>query len=319
MMAEDRRDLLAKANVVAVGRGIKISGGVATGQEAVIVSVSRKLPLDQLDPADVVPPEAEGLPTDVVETGIIRAFSVERERPAYGGDSIGHYLITAGTLGCVLLRGDDRVILSNNHVLANSNAAQIGDAILQPGPHDGGTSADRIATLLDFVPVEFDGEVPADCPIAGGMVDVANKVSELLARDTRLQAVRQAQPNLVDAAIARPLIDADVSDEIRGVGLLAGAGRAELGMALTKSGRTTNVTQGEVLQVDVTVRVQYGAGQIATFEDQVMAGAMSQPGDSGSAVLDADRNLVGLLFAGSDTSTVFCRSEHVLEAFGLHL
>ena len=91
-------------------------------------------------------------------------------------------------------------------------------------------------------------------------------------------------------------------------------------MALVKSGRTTNVTYGQVLQVDVTVRVQYGAGKIATFTDQVMAGAMSQPGDSGSAVLDATNDeLVGLLFAGSDTSTVFCRSEHVLEAFGLHL
>src|SRR5947208_1211109 len=40
--------------------------------------------------------------------------------------------------------------LSNNHVLANSNGASIGDPEYQPGPFDGGTSADQIATLSDF-------------------------------------------------------------------------------------------------------------------------------------------------------------------------
>ena len=40
----------------------------------------------------------------------------------------------------------------------------------------------------------------------------------------------------------------------------------------------------------------------ARFSDQLMAGAMSQGGDSGSAVLDDRKRLVGLLFAGSDTT-----------------
>src|SRR5438309_2051812 len=47
--------------------------------------------------------------------------------------------------------GGRRVVLSNNHILANSNAARIGDPILQPGPADAGTRDDTIATLERFV------------------------------------------------------------------------------------------------------------------------------------------------------------------------
>jgi hypothetical protein len=46
---------------------------------------------------------------------------------------------------------------------------------------------------------------------------------------------------------------------------------------------------------------------------------MSQGGDSGSAVLDDERRLVGLLFAGSETTTVVNRIEHVFSALGVTL
>ena len=68
-----------------------------------------------------------------------------RMRPAEGGVSVGHFAITAGTIATAVydrepFPGIPRryYILSNNHVLANSNNANIGDAILQPGPFDGG-------------------------------------------------------------------------------------------------------------------------------------------------------------------------------------
>ena len=90
-------------------------------------------------------------------------------------------------------------------------------------------------------------------------------------------------------------------------------------MPLQKSGRTTGYTTGQVEQVDVTVNVQYGAGRIALFSDQLLAGAMSQGGDSGSAVLDDRRRLVGLLFAGSDNTTIINRIQNVFEALQLTL
>ena len=92
-----------------------------------------------------------------------------------------------------------------------------------------------------------------------------------------------------------------------------------LGMSIQKSGRTTEYTTGTIDQVDVTVDVQYGAGQIARFTDQILAGPMSQGGDSGSAVLDNDKNLVGLLFAGSESTTIINRMENVFSALSLSL
>src|SRR3970282_2657614 len=97
----------------------------------------------------------------------------------------------------------------------------------------------------------------------------------LSASQTRYRIVSlKAQHNLVDAAIARPQSAADVRDEILGIGSIQGTAQGALGMAVKKSGRTTGVTTGEILQVDVTVDVQYGASPVARFTDQLLAGAM---------------------------------------------
>ena len=319
--------LLKKQNVVATGIGYKISAGQKGHNISIICSVEKKLPKSQLSSKDLVPQQFDGITTDVIETGRIRAFAnhQQRHRPAPGGVSIGHRDITAGTLGCVVKKNGQRVILSNNHVLANSNAAQIGDAILQPGPYDGGKYPDdHIANLLEFIPISMTssggGGGGSSCPIAKGVASVLNVAAAITGSKSRLQAVTtRATDNIVDAAIALPLNDADISDDILDIGAIAGMLPGGLGMAIQKSGRTTEYTTGTIDQIDVTVDVQYGAGQIARFTDQLLAGPMSQGGDSGSAVLDNDKKLVGLLFAGSDTTTIINRMENVFTALGLTL
>ena len=322
VLAGTRRELLARANVVATGIGYKIVGGRRGATLAIVCSVTEKVPATALSERDLVPPTVDGIPTDVVATGPIRAIQARtgKHRPAPGGVSIGHRDISAGTLGCLVRLGDKTLILSNNHVLANSNAARAGDPILQPGPHDGGSlPADQIAELTDFVPIRFrDG--PSGCPVAGGIAAVLNAIAGLTGSSTRLRTVDvQVEDNLVDAAVARPLDDQLVTPEILEIGRIQGQVRGELGMALTKSGRTTGLTRGEIEQVDVTVDVQYGPGQVARFTDQLLAGAMSQGGDSGSAVLDADNRIVGLLFAGSQNTTIMNRIEHVFSELGIGL
>jgi hypothetical protein len=314
--------LLGQSHVVATGAGYKVTAGKRTKELSVVCSVSRKVPLESLAAGDRVPREIDGVPTDVIQTGVIRALATrtERQRPAPGGVSIGHRDITAGTLGCLVRKNGQVMILSNNHVLANSNDAQVGDPILQPGPIDGGRlPADLIAELHQFVPISF-GEPPSDCRFASGVIALFNAGCRLIGSRTRYRIYRiEATDNLVDAAIARPLNAVDVSGEILEIGRITGQGRGELGMALQKSGRTTGLTRGEITQVAVTVDVSYGSGRVARFTDQLMAGAMSQGGDSGSAVLDGDKRLVGLLFAGSDNSTIINRIEHVFSALGLSL
>ena len=317
-----RIQLLARTNVVAAGVGYKITGGSKTSALSIVCSVTKKVASSQLSSKDLVPAALDGMPTDVIETGVIRALQspTEKYRPAPGGVSIGHRDITAGTLGCLVKKDGLSVILSNNHVLANSNAAEIGDPILQPGPYDGGRyPEDHIADLEQFVPINIGG-LPSECPIATGTADFLNSIARLFGSSVQLQAIdRQQTENLVDAAIARPLNPEDVKDEILQIGTIQGAAEGILGMAIKKSGRTTGLTTGEIQQVDVTVNVQYGEGRIAQFTDQLMAGAMSQGGDSGSAVLDESNHLVGLLFAGSDTTTIMNRIQNVFSALGVSL
>ncbi len=317
-----RGQLLDRSNVVAAGIGYKIAGGQKTSTLSIVCSVTKKMAASRLASKDLVPGSLNGIPTDVIETGVIRALQAptEKHRPAPGGVSIGHRDITAGTLGCLVKKDGHTVILSNNHVLANSNAAEIGDPILQPGPYDGGSLPDdHIADLEHFIPINITG-VPSECPIATGTANFLNGMARLFGSTVQLQAIdQQATENLVDAAIARPLNPDDVKDEILEIGTIQGTVEGELGMAIKKSGRTTGFTTGEIQQVDVTANVQYGQGQIALFTDQLMAGAMSQGGDSGSAILDDTNNLVGLLFAGSDTSTIINRIQNVFSELAVSL
>ena len=317
--------LLGKDNVVATGVGFKIAGDTPTDELSIIVSVIKKLPVAQLTEAAAVPKTLDGLKTDVIETGKIVAFQdpKQRLRPARPGCSLGHYLITAGTFGCLVQRSAQNYILSNNHVLANSNEAQVGDPIWQPGKYDGGVSADQIATLEQFIPIGFPGDpapTPTPEPQPGGCSPLAALLKVFQAQPTPAPKIQINEPgnNTVDCALARPLSPDLVSPDILNIGVPIGVGSATLGTALQKMGRTTGYTTGQITQIDVTTSVDYG-GKIATFRNQLMAGAMSQGGDSGSAVLDMNRRAIGLLFAGSASTTILNPIQLVLDALQVQL
>jgi len=315
-------ELLSKRNVVGVGIGYKISHGVNTGELGLIISVTRKVDPSILTAEDLVPAALDGVKTDVVETGELRAFQLgprDRWRPvAPPGVSLGHYRVTAGTFGCLVQRGEERFILSNNHVLADSNNGQQGDAILQPGAADGGTSDDLIATLADYVPIDFGTSSP-ECSIAEWSAGLLNFVAGALGSSHQLRAVKQTEGvNRVDAALGRPVSPDIVSNEILYIGAPTGAGEATLGTEVQKTGRTTGHTQDIITQIDATVSINYN-GPTALFTGQLVAGAMSQGGDSGSAVLDMDRRVVGLLFAGSTTTTIINPIDEVLSALNVEV
>ena len=295
------------SNVVGMGYGVKWSNGEPTGKPALLALVSQKVKEDDLPPADRIPKKLGDMPTDVLAIGQPFAGQAEpievgvqtlaqRFRPAPGGASIGHPNITAGTLGtCVYdmvgAPGDPvgipghYYILSNNHVLANSNNATPGDAILQPGPFDGGTNpADRIARLSRFVPITFEPQVP-----------------------------RAQHRNLVDAAVAEGEFH-DLKREIHWVGHLRGwrdRAHVNVGTLVHKTGRTTNYTTGRITTVNATVDVNYGGGLVARFRDQIITTPMSAGGDSGSLVADRDNFALGLLFAGSTQATILNQIQHV--------
>ncbi len=72
--AAHEKRLLAMANVVGVGVGLRRRGDKLTDEACIVVSVRRKVPWDQLSPADRIPSQIEGVPVDVQATGEIRAL-----------------------------------------------------------------------------------------------------------------------------------------------------------------------------------------------------------------------------------------------------
>ncbi len=321
-----KKSIMKKPNVVGVGVGYKISHGRKTDELAVVALVREKLPPAGLPSEALIPSSVDHIPTDVVEVGIIRALQghTDRWRPAPGGISIGHYQITAGTFGTVVRdrATGDRLILSNNHVLANSNTAKVGDPILQPGAADGGQiSTDTIGHLERFWPIDF-GTDTGSCSLANAYAEIGNAIAQLLGSSHRVQVFQaNAQAiNQIDAALARPVNDSDILDEIFEIGEVSGVIEAELGMAVRKSGRTTGFTTGEIMVLEATVSVDYGISRKATFEGQIITGPMSQGGDSGSLLVARNSlSAVGLLFAGSAQTTVYNPIKVVFDTLEIEL
>ena len=299
--AEAEKTYLPDPNVVSVGIGFKYKSGERTDEVCIVIGVQKKLPRNEVPRAQRVAEEIAGVRTDVIEYGELRAQAdildattqalTRKRRPCPPGFSIGHADVTAGTLGAWAHRGesDAYFILSNNHVLASSNDAEIGDAIRQPGPADGGAEGDGVARLTAFVGIHFGTET-----------------------------------NKVDAAIAEALSAELVELEIPAIGRICGLRDFELGDHVRKTGRTTETTEGLVETVSATSRINYGPEKgLATFSDQFVvraeggSGDFSQGGDSGSVLVADDGFVGGLLFAGGSGVTIANPISHVVSALNI--
>lgn len=164
--ARKTHEFLAKRNVVGTAVGYKNRLGEDTGKPSVVVLVQQKKPLSALTDEDIIPKEIDGMPTDVYEIGFLRAqrSPMARFRPVMQpGISMAHFRVGAGTLGAVVRHRQtgERFLLSNNHVFANSNHAQTGDFILQPGALDGGMNpSDAIGRLDKFRTLAYIEDAP---------------------------------------------------------------------------------------------------------------------------------------------------------------
>ena len=231
-----------------------------------------------------------------------------------------------GTLGALVEgdiggdAGDEQFVLSNNHVLAKENnpddpsLATDGYEIIQPG-------------LLDEGP----------CTLSRG--DPANIVADLTGWvEISFGKGKKAQDNFVDAAIAEvltgvladgttgPLVVTDGT--ILDIGPVSGETLpATVGLPVQKSGRTTGHTFGSVEAVMVDINVNYNSGK-ARFVDQIRIRGVcgtdfSAGGDSGSLIVNvpeyADRQAVGLLFAGGGDDTFANPIDTVLTELGVAL
>ncbi len=219
-------------------------------------------------------------------------------RPVPIGVSTGQVDVTAGTIGARVVSGSEVFALSNNHVYANRNRAEVGDNILQPGTVDGGADpTDAIGTLHDFEPIRFCEPFPV-CP-----------------------------ENRIDAAIAvTTAAHLDNSTPSNGYGTPRGrTTSARLGAAVQKYGRTTGHTKGRITGINATMNVNFRDRTARFFGQIVVSGnGFSGPGDSGSLIVvdgsgSEDRRPVGLLFAGSETTTLANPIDLILDRFDIEI
>jgi hypothetical protein len=259
-----------------------------------VVFVKKKVPARFIPPAELLPRKvyvgSDAIEVDVVETGPFYTFAfTTRDRPAPSGISIGHPNVTAGTLGCLVNDNTDGslCILSNNHVIADGNLANLGDAIIQPGTADGGsTPADDIATLKRFIPIDCTATNRVDAAIAE-VITRADVVAEFKNNLMPYPGPDHPAVGLLFAGSCNRTIFNPIDDVLNQLNIqfLAGAGstvRADVGMNVEKVGRTTEYTTSTVQEIDATVTIGgYPCGS-AMFDNQFTTCWMSAGGDSGS-------------------------------------
>ncbi|WP_066634266.1 hypothetical protein [Desulfolucanica intricata] len=326
-LESQRHKLLRHKNVIGVGVGLKYTREVCTDKLAIIVFVQKKLPETQIYRSDLIPKKINDLETDVVEIGTVRLIGrTDRLRPAQPGLSIGHFKTTAGTFGAVVKdkKTGEKLILSNNHVLANATngkdgRAKIGDPILQPGPYDGGTMSDKIGTLYRYIPM-IKTEEQTQCPVAQNMARTINHFLHIFKPNYNMRFYkRDNTSNIVDCALCKPDRSNLISPEIYEIGELTGIEQVTPGMSIQKSGRTSGLTKGKVNAIGVTIQVEVSEKETGWFQDQVVGDIISRPGDSGSLIVNENNKAVGLLFAASDKFTIFNRIENVLNKLDVEL
>jgi hypothetical protein len=233
----------------------------------------------------IVPPQqnAQTFPTSLGVSG-----GNGKDSSTSGGAKI----CCGGTLGSLVSRGGNQFILSNNHVLAGSDSATVGDAIVQPGLIDNNCAVPpTVASLSQFFNLENGPAPKVDAAIAkvnAGAVDPLGTILQL--GGTNNGSVPTDGPPHAGQGVT-----------------------VTMGRAVAKSGRSTGLTCSKVFATGVSTSVQYqkGCGTGSTFsvtftnQVDITNGGFSAEGDSGSLVVTQDTaDAMGLLFAGSDTDTV---------------
>jgi len=256
------------------------------------------------NPSTVVVTAVSQADTTKMGTGRVQVFQSNQNQSAQslpvklgtsGGnadDKNGRFCC-GGTLGSLLIRNGSFYILSNNHVLARSDQATLGEPISQPGIIEtncstAGTST--VANLTSFVNLQASG-TNVDAAIALIVPQAVDLTGNIL---------------MLGATATGSAPDPGPPHQGRGI-------PASIGEPVAKSGRTTGLTCSTVsatsLSTSVTYQTQCNGGTSfkVTYSNQisVAGGGFSAGGDSGSLIVDeGTADPVALLYGGSDTDTV---------------
>ena len=244
----------------------------------------------------------------------VQAGAVKLGTSGGNASDISGKFCCSGTLGSLVTRNGTKYVLSNNHVLAKSDFATIGDAIDQPGLVDApspcvATGTNTVANLSEFYNLQTGSLPKVDAAIAqivNGSVDPSGNILFLGATQT--------------GGVPDPGAPAAGG----GITPAQAVGAPHNGL-VAKVGRTTGLTCASILAVNVAGSITYtqncdgtGTSFPVSFTDlvQVTGGQFGGPGDSGSLIVTRDTaDPVALLLGGSDTDAVGNAITDVLSFF----
>ena len=177
--------LFSFENVVMVASGRKIKNGKFIKTFSIIAGVKEKLPLDKLNPTQIIPSSIKTyfggkeieIDIDILEVKKISLCGrTDNTRPALGGDSIsqaiGNGFKTCGSIAAKVIENENcySCFLTAGHVLSFPIIDQIW--VIKPCNYHGGTNTDKIGEIYCVSPETWHPDKPVMCD--AGIVKLDN-------------------------------------------------------------------------------------------------------------------------------------------------
>ena len=346
-LTEAKRVLMQIPGVLSVAWGYKERAGVPTQDLCFIVLVREKKPPASLTPQEMVPAELLGVPTDVIRMPRLRDLAcenLEKFDPLVGGiliSALKNYQVnhnlqneSIGTLGFFATNSsgsrDNVVLLTNQHVLA-ANGAVVGDTIFQPRFTGGGgayhlepNDMHPIGTIENMglkgnrsyaYPGEAAQSMYVDCATA----HVNTSFSSCCGSNCGVKFA-----NILHNLNQCPDF---TSSDVTGVARVTNADLPSGGSyPVYKVGRNTGWSKGKIRTIinlvdpdDPSIH-QDKAILIDELGPNCGGGtAFADDGDSGSVIINAQRQIIGLLFAASEAGGLYaaCHIHPVIDLLGI--
>jgi hypothetical protein len=268
---------LGLENLVGLGVGEKVEGGIPTGRLAIRAYVVRKVDSsfvkDDLNEVIRENLPDRNIPTDIIEVGNLSLFHhaglhFSPQIPA--GVGIGNATVTTeGTLGAWLTDGSEDYLLSCWHVVKSGTSSSAD--VVQPSQRYVGHCIARIS--VEAAP-DMTGQTPS-------------KVDAALAK---------REPNVVPGHFMLSLGEVTGIQPVTSIRMIP--------YPVKKSGLSSHITLGKVEDLKATMKLSVpGTAVQVTYEDQIAitadtSGLFSSFGDSGALVVNQENKAVGLLVGG---------------------
>jgi hypothetical protein len=347
MLAQARAEFLNIPGVRGVGFGYREKAGRLTEELAWKVYVTEKKPKEALPESQVIPAKFLGFHTDVVKVKEGKSSAPCEDSNSYsplvGGATISNLLtnnlnqIAVGTLGFfATINGNSNakenvVFVTNNHVVAENGGAantamyqpyRVNNAGVSTPTNDQNHPHDVVGSVANFGgklmhPYTYPSTAQINYYVDAATVKLDLSISSWC--DTHCGTKFKPEVRLL--AI-------NASSKIAGFERVANADITALPVGtfydVVKFGHKTSRTQGKITECNALVNVDgvdvdnviVIVSTVANCDGQMI---FSKKGDSGAAIINNNRKVVGLLFGGSNdqTQTWACHIHPVIDYLGV--